>query len=529
MGLQRIPVQKFGGLNTVDAPYDLGPGSSPDLLNVQPVQWDDDESIMLRGGLFDTTNGAGLTGAGTYTMNWPAAGGAFDGAGTLWWGSTAASGTAFFQKLPGVGSGFQRVGVNGGGSGYTDSYCSALAYPSGGTDPVIYLIPRDSTFGGSAGKFKFNGLTGLLTSWTGGTNIPINVTSMVYWRGRLVALSAANPNRILYSAVGNPDDWGTGPNFVDIYDEDASRNCQLVVHNNNLYLFKGSTLWMIYDPVSFASRLICNRGTGHSANVKGACSCPFTKRLYWVEFGSGVLWSTNGETDLVNENPNSPLVGFLSTRETDFPSSWFILTCVYDDRRKAILVAYNRAGLSANSGKYNDTVEEYVLRGKPSEHPMYRHRFDNYGWLGDVPVPDSPAANGALMSGVSVSFSRILLPWKGTIDESSAYDGYWMGSWMPIISEEPWERVRRISCLYAGTPNIQLTSAMDPRTATAVSQSTTLPLAATNPLDLAYTNFKGPNKKGRYHRLRVASPGAGARFFAVSAVELAIRGGKGHK
>lgn len=531
MGLQRIPAQKFGGLNTVEAPYDLPPGMSPDLLNVTPTTWDDDESIEQRGGMKDFTGGAAISNTGTYVPSWPLVGGSPDGYGdTLWWGNTATDGIAFFTKDGTQNNGLVRRGVSGGAS---DSYCSAIAYPSGGPDAQLYLLPRGG--GGAIERKIWNGLTGVLSTWSAGTtNLPVEALSMVYWRGRLVALDEVNVNRILYTNVGDPNNWGNPANFIDIFDQETTRNCQLVVHNNNLYLFKAGSVWMIYDPNSFANRMIAPVGTGANGNLKGACSSPHDKRLYWVDTSTGALWSSNGETDLIRENSAAPLTGYLESKEGGVLGFWFILSTVYDDKRRAILVAYNRSAASLNSGQYNDTVDEIVLRGKPGQHPIFRHRMDTYGWVADVPFEGS-ATNPkqmTLTAGIN-DFKRVLIPFVNVgYDDQTSFpitNAHWQGPWMPIISEEPWERIRRINCLYRGTPTIKVTSAMDPRTATAVSLTSALANPALTGLDRTFLSIKGPNKKGRYHRLQVDGPGVQGQDFALSAVEFAIRGGKGKK
>ena len=105
---------------------------------------------------------------------------------------------------------------------------------------------------------------------------------------------------------------------------------------------------------------------------------------------------------------------------------------------------------------------------------------------------------------------------------------------MPITSEEPWERIRRVNFLYRGDPSIDVYSVMS-----ALNELTGAPTLTLSPPDntstfpadgdLEFVSMKGPNARGRYHKIKVSGPAIVGKDFNISALEFAIRGGKGHK
>lgn len=545
MGLQRTPVQKFGGLNTVDAPYDLPHGEASYLNNVRPVFIDDDESVEMRGGL-NPIAGLGLGGyggvAGTFTLASAIVHGIamrdYSQVGSpmvIFWGKDNTGGTALFSFAGGTA--INRLQAS---TVFVGDYASATASGGSGTYPErVYLIPYPAA-NPPVAKIVDN----LVMSNLVGTNIPTTSTSLVYWRGRLIALRGepgkgsrdADVARILYSNVGDPTNWGP-PNFIDIFDQTGGDNCALLVHNNNLYLLKRDSLWLIYDPNTFANRLIATMGAGYNGDTRAICSCPYDRRIYWLQGSTGLIWSSNGETDLVCENRRAPLpviTAYTAGAITVLGS--YRPRLIYDPVRKSILVTYpSNPGIAGE----NDQMDEIVLRGTPGSHPIFRHSIPTTAIM---PTGTLIFCGSAQSQRIYDTFSdsqigpMALTPSIGH-DDGTSFNGQWVGGWMPLQSEELVERIRRVNAIYRGSPTIKIASAMDMATGVADFTMAPTPVWAGGGLGFTYGKsntrryvaMRGPNRKGRYHRVTVLGSGVVGQDFAVSAVELVFRGGKEKK
>jgi len=90
-------------------------------------------------------------------------------------------------------------------------------------------------------------------SWDGTTNqnlagTPPNFAFHVEHKGRIWAGGiAANPSRLAYSALNNPEDWtGAGSGTIDISTDDGDRVVGLASHNGELIVFKGPYIGSIH-------------------------------------------------------------------------------------------------------------------------------------------------------------------------------------------------------------------------------------------------------------------------------------------
>lgn len=562
MGLQRTPAQRFGGINAIDAPYDLNPDQARDLINVRPSSVENLESIEGRGGAL------------------PVIGDAYAPGG--FWGAVPVSGhqglngdeLLLLDEARSVWRLFSLRTYNGGGI--------AQYYPSVGSDKGIwcgapyadyiylttlgYLVTGSSS---AADSPKYTSPTPGFNSWTG-TNVPRDVRSMVLWRSRLVATqmnfksAGVLESYLLYSEAGDPNNWGSGPNKLRIPDDTGSLDGKLVVHRNNLYLIKERSLWMIYDPNTLFNRKIADVGIGSFANLNTAVSCPYDGRLYWLDATTGFIWSTNGETDCVLENDRFPLT---SDSHPDFHNVWLrtslgypdakvqrsiISTArmAYDPQRQSIMVSFcntDPAGAVADSVSY---VVEILLRGKPGDHPIYLHKYQpSFTHMMTANLDDSNNASGlpgrptlihssAHPSGGTARrslFSTFGDPTGGDYLDtgSKAYQAaFWKSGWKPFAAEEPVERVRRINVNYRGQIALKYYAGDDPSffasAALKTWQSPDLSYTSGTKHDRDFKDLRLPNYKARYHAFDVIadmSP-APTEKFRVSLVEFVLRGGK---
>lgn len=506
MGLQRAPVQKFRGLDTVTPPYDLPPGKSPDLLNVRyPVGMaDDQEVLVMRKGLSPKVTGfAGGAPVSTVPMDngincdFGNQQVVCNGDGDVWMGVPNDSVVNTLGRI-----------FDGGA--YVGAYTFAMH--SGTGTRILYFAPMESA--AIPAHQQYNGV-GLASAWASGLS-GTQIKSLVSWRGRLVATTLST-DRVQYTSVGSVTDLNA--NFIDIFDSQGSANIELVVHNNNLYLIKQNSVWMIYDPVTFANRLISTVGSG-SFLRRISTSCPVDKRLYWYNQRTGLVYSTNGETDFVIENLNSPIPSGRSELDS-------FSMIAYDQVNQSILINWPTALSAVDCDRMDEIAVSY---GSPGDHEIFRHSIRSKMILSSLPRQGAGSVRPGMIVSNNLNVAKLYDPFFLTgSDDGVSYASRWRSGWLPIISEEPWERIRRVSLAYRGTPTIDITSSMALQSlGTAVSQSIVLPAYAGDGTDgdRTFVTRKGPQKKGRYHMLGVRGSGVVGEDWGVSALELAIRGGK---
>lgn len=526
MGLQRSPVQKFGGLNTVVPSYDLQPGEAPDMANVRyPTGELNQESIDQRKGF--KTVASGFTGGAPALASIPFHAGinrnrfetVLFGEGDIWKVEMQDTNIQTIDRLFDAGVGY-------------DGRWSCCSYAPGSAFPKVYAAPVDS-LGASTPPAKVWDGTAIAT-WVNNFPGPNgNIRDMVSWRGRIVAIGST-VNRVYYTDVGSDS---TLTNFIDIVDQNGSDHRGLLVHNNNLYLIKEDSIWMIYDPVSFANRLLCTVGCGKGTMNRLWVSCPVDRRIYWFNSSHGLVYSSNGENDLIIENTIAPLPQ--SQLDTTSVAPLVVINhaqMAYDPQQQSILINWQtQPGVGVDADRLDEIC---IVIGKPGAHPILRHQMHTF-MLCTTFVRFSTAVPGrreAVVCSSSQNLTKVydVFGQVGSDDGTAISPCYWHGGWMPIISEEPWERVRRVNFLYRGDPSIDIYSTM-----AALNELTGAPTLTLNPADntatfpaagdLQFVSMRGPNHKGRYHKVKVNGPAIVGKDFSISALEFAIRGGKGHK
>ncbi len=142
-------------------------------------------------------------------------------------------------------------------------------------------IPNYSTFGDLL-IYTSNGNTDVPQSWDGTTNqnlagTPPNFAFSVVHKGRVWASGvAANPSKVYYSALNNPEDWtGAGSGDINIDSDDGDRVTGLISHKEVLFVFKGPNKGSIH-------RITGSAPTG---------SDPFARRTFSEEVGA--VWQNS--------------------------------------------------------------------------------------------------------------------------------------------------------------------------------------------------------------------------------------------
>lgn len=512
MGLQRAPIQKFKGLNTRDAPYDLDAGESPDCIDVRPLDSTDDESILQRLGKLNRTGSGSTNPALAFYDGFPLAPNPAIGATNARLIMLGEHDIFYLDMSSAPTLGDPTSILNSAVTG--ESWCGIQTVQT--SVPTAWFLPNAP--GGTAPQ-KYTTVGGMV-AW--GAVPPTWGDQMVYWRGRVVVIQG-NSSRVLYSDVGNPEAPAAGYNFIDIFDSLGSTNVGLLVHNNNLYLLKGASVWMIYDPNTFANRIISSHGAP-ACNV--ACSNPSNRRMYWLSSRDRHIHSSNGETDDIVETWKVPTEMALvpTTLKSRSPNG---LGMAFDPQSKSVMFGYSTTSSTSTFNR----VLEITVAGKPGDHPIYRHAFTGQCF---IEVPQKPSSG-------SQNWQRLMIPNTAAplrnvyemfsqvgSDDGVAIDSKFTGAWAPFISEEPMERIRRVNFLYRGLPVIDISSVPAPSAAPPVFTLSPAEFAGASSTDRTYLSLRGPNKKGRYHQFTVRNNVLG-KDFALSALEFVIRGGKEKK
>lgn len=587
MGLQRMPVQRFGGINVIDPPYDLDADQARDLINVRPTSLKNVESIESRGGAqyLETPDDSSATPAGGVFNSYKTASGfslLFDGEGKAYscyertvGANAAGKMTLRYAPTPPYSGVWEACSLD---TGYNDGTDFALMVPkrisiltgsgidSGGVTPRAYWC-RDHSVTSFSGDSVVNAALA-------------STRSLVTWRNRVFSIYAWTNlqtlnqtfSRIHYSEPAVFANWGP-PNTLRILDSTSSLDCKLVVHNNNLYLFKERSVWMIYDPNTLFNRLICNEGMGDISNADAALSCTLDGRLYWFNVITGDLWSSNGETDMVLENRLFPIrpgyySGFTSQlqpaliepHKTSDNTRLGRCRLVYDPERESILLFFPATIADGSDPDTSTYVMELLLRGKPGEHPIYLHKYSpritHAGLMGkqlDLLTPGSlgntsrltprvfhshPVTSGKTRTlfwtfGDSTGSDYVSGDGDGTT--KAPYPAFWKSGWKPFASEEPVERVRRINLGYRGALALKYYASDDPsffvQPGLKTWQSADLSYVSGDQRDRDFTVLRPPNYRGRYHAfdLIADTDPVPTERFRVSMVEFVLRGGRSKK
>lgn len=216
---------------------------------------------------------------------------------------------------------------------------------------------------------KFNVSTVTLSGW-GGT--PPNGKFHRVWKNMMIVSGvAAQPQRIYYSAIANPESWPTN-NFIDIKstDDESEAIIALEVVGENLLVFKEKSVWLVFDSRTFENRRLADVGcVSRSATARSVGSgAGTTERVYWVA-REGVF-STDGE-DMREETVmirNIFSNAYSGTWGHGFFASKQWTKLVMSDEGKLYLFNYFAWGNLLSSLLYMDTR----LSRSDGLHPWYK-------------------------------------------------------------------------------------------------------------------------------------------------------------
>lgn len=498
MGLQRFPVSDFrGGLNTKDGAFALESNEAQDLMNV---------TLSLRGVLSQRAGKVRFD-----TSGFPAA--------------------KFAEHLkawyPTVGTSFLIASCDG--TIYSSTVGGVLTSRQVGTAASVWHLESMQNAAGAQRLWAANGVdpprqfdSTLASSLWGGA--PPTGSMMRVWKNRMVMSGvAAQPQRLYYSAIGDPE-TALGTNFIDIRssDDDLDPITWLELIGDYLVVFKKQSVYVISDSNTFSFRRLGGPGCEdrfQSAQVKGRC-------YYFSRSG---IWSIDGirPPRMDSEKIENYITGNLNTAAIAK-----VRVAPTRDRRLMVALPF---GASAVNNRLLEFIPDLVAvedvtdprGGAWSVHDLACSSLATFR-----------ASTTDEFYGGSTAVSKIHKLFTGTNDEGVAIASWWQGAWRPLISEEPFERIRRVNVEMSGQMTFELYQ--DFATGIRFSKFMIVPIPADSPWDggtwdggiwdattaVALVRAR-PEKRGRYHSLRFQNSVLD-KTFSIYAAEIALRGGKEH-
>lgn len=495
MGLKRFQLGDFsGGLNTKDNPLSLKPNEARDLLNV----------IITERGALEQRAGKTLFSAS---------------------GLPAQAPDHIRNWYPTPAIKFLMASING--TIYSGTVAGVFTSRFAGTAGTVWAMEQMQDAAGTNYLWAMNGtdtpqkLTSAPTAsaWSGS---PPNGTMMRVWKNRMcVAGVAANPQRLHYSTIGNPE-LPSPYNFVDIRtsEDDIDPITWLEVVGDFLIVFKSQSIWAVYDSNTFA-----NRRLGSPGCVDRFMSCVSEGRLYW--FHRSGVWSTDGNTEPRFE---SERIENLILDNVNYAQLSKVRMAASRDRRVFVALPF---GASTTNNRLLELIP-YLREGED--------KSSNGAWtMHDYPVGAlcsfRPANADVLVAGAAAT-NKIHTLFTGTNDDGAAITAYWFFGWSSIIGEEPFERLRRINVLISGDAVVEVYddfSVGASFTAALVSPALTDPLwdggtwdggVWTAASDASLKKVR-PETRARYHSIRFINTQLN-KSFKIFQTELVFRGGKEH-
>jgi hypothetical protein len=372
---------------------------------------------------------------------------------------------------------------------------------------------------------------GTVANWA---NAPPNGTMMRMWRNKMVVAGvAAHPQRLYYANEGDPEtpaatygETATGGNWIDVRtsDDDLDPITWIEILGDVLIVFKKRSTYAIYDPVEFGYRRIGRpgcEGRFQSAVVAGNC--------YF--FARDGVYSTNA----ITVEYVSLTISNWFKNNLNFGALTGVRMASSRDRRVFVAVPVGTT--------YNNRLLELNTDLRARIRPQGRPIITSGPWvLHDFCVASMASFRaGNLDEGYAGASdtNRIHVMFKGTNDDGVAIKSYWLTGWRGLITEEPFERIRRVNVEFGGRVKIDLYSDLD----TDVSRFSGVlngPVPTDpywdggvwdggtwDPVHATVLDRLRPEVRARYHALKFSNDVLDQNF-QIYTVELALRGGKEH-
>ena len=483
MGLQRFPIQQFRGVNLLSDSLALETYEAQDLLNVQ---------ADLAGTLYSRAGKTRLDDSG-----FPASVRA-EHLRPWYFGSTrlllASIDGDIYSMTPDSGSRVLTQRFNGT-SGKT--WDIETATDGSGNDRAWFLNGTDAAQ-------KWDGATGTTSAWA---NSPPNGTMLRVWKNRMcIAGVAANPQRLFFSDIGNPEapSAAYGTNWVDIKstEDDLDPITWFEVLSDFLIIFKRQSVWAVFDSTTFSNRRIGSPG------CEGRFQSVETQGRVWFLNRQGI-WTTDGE-----EAPDIQS-SLLSPLFSQMPAAQVSKARMGTTPGGSVLTAIPVGAVTAN----NRVIEINPQGHKMSDgaRPAFIHDYPVSSFatfrpsVGGIEQADSTVAGDSGATKLHTLFS-------GLSDDGVAINSYWLTGWKKFISEEPFERLRRLNVIHQGLLQVDVYEDFD---------LTTPKFTGSVENAIMALSRHRPESRGRYHAIKFSNTTLN-KTFKLAASEVAFRGGKEH-
>lgn len=482
MGLTRQKISDFrGGLNTLDAPFNIQPNESPEMVD---VSLDQRGAIGSRLGRvrFDTA----LSPA-AFPMNMRAW---YPNSTLKYLLASFDNGSIYSYDTAGVGN--SRVVGTAGAVWHMEQMTDINGLP--------YLFCAN----GINPSVKLNNVLNPST-WV---QVPNNVYMMRVWKNRMVVakhFSMVDSQKLFFSEIANPELFTISTDFIEVKGAEDDRDpiTWLEVLGDMLIIFKRNSVWRLTGDIP--NPLLQRIGSpGCYDRFQSAVSGG--RVYYWNTTG---LWSTDGM-----EAPRYEMTkvsNWIAENLIPGNSKW-ARVCAGRDQK--IFVACS-ATPSRNNVLFELMTGFEVSSEDESEprHPVLRHTLPCFSMC-----IYRNEDKDELMGGVSLGSGRIDRFFVGETDaEFGAPPSYLFTYAVPFEDEEPKERLRRLNLIVEGKglatwhKDLDLTPGVY-RTWDVTGQGIKL------------VRFR-PEQRARYHSIFVGPNGARWKLYSI---ELVFRGGKEH-
>lgn len=292
--------------------------------------------------------------------------------------------------------------------------------------------------------------TGVVSNWAGAP--PVGSMCRIWKNMMIVSGVAGFPARLYYSKIADPETFTTPGGFIDIKSTDDEEDAITAIcpMGENLLVFKESSVWLVFDPITFDNRRIGNVGCLDRLAVD-----IYLDRAFWVSRQG--IYSTDGDTIKCeselwpsfwySNNPAGSYPGLTITYRTTMR-----LTVSFD----GLLFAYNRRAWGGFLW-----VSDLKLLREDKLHPWFQftNAFSDVAAMVKTLNTGHNPANNPRMNLVGINYAT-----GATVQRSidylvdnqvgdlingvtTAVNGSYHTPWLKLQGTENIERVRRVNVL----------------------------------------------------------------------------------
>jgi hypothetical protein len=371
---------------------------------------------------------------------------------------------------------------------------------------------------------KWDGAAAGTSAWAG---TPPAGSMCRVWKNRMcVAGVTLTPQRLFFSDIGNPESPATayGTNWVDIKgsEDDLDPITWLEVLGDNLFVFKRRSVWRVINPTTFDNDRVANVGCEDRF-----MSMELMGRLYWLN-REGV-YSLASRGGLAYESMNLQPY-FQQTVNT----AAFSRARMGVSRDRRLFVAVPTGSSTTNSR---------LLEGIPELQATRKDGTKRTPWIiHDLPVSSMAVFRiGSLDEIVAgdASAAKVHRLFTGLSDDGVAITSDYFSSWKGLITEEPFERIRRVNIEHDGKFVLELYQDLNSNVVK-FSEVMEAPVdpdplwdggqwdgGQWDPISSTILERVRPERRGRYHALRFRNNELN-KTWTIYGGEMALRGGKEH-